>query len=122
MVAKKSKTPEFYLGHILQAAGDIAEHISGYDKKLFCDEKKTHDAVIRQLMIIGEAAKNLPMDFRKKHSAVPWKTIAGMRDILVHEYFGVDLALAWKMAKDDVPDLKEKILKISRSNKQRKLI
>jgi uncharacterized protein with HEPN domain len=122
MVAKNKKDPEFYLGHILQAADDIAEFLVGYDKKSFLGDKKTHDATIRQLMIIGEAVKNLSREFRKNHPEIPWKNIAGTRDCLVHEYFGVDMNLAWIMAKNDVPDLKQKIAKIVGENKQKKLL
>ena len=122
MAAKNKKEPELYLGHILQAADDIAEYILGFDKKSFTEDKKTHDAAIRQLMIIGEATKNLPLDFRKKYPEIPWKKISGTRDRLVHDYFGVDLSLAWIMAKVDVPDLKEKISKIAGENKQKKLL
>ena len=113
------------MGHIAQAADDIAEFIAGYDKKRFVADKKTNNAVIRQLMVIGEAVKNLPMDFRKKYPEVPWRKIAGARDQLVHEYFGVDLSLAWVMAEDNVPDLKEKIIAImekENSGQQKKLL
>ena len=122
MAVKKKKDPEFYLGHIIQAADDIAGFIVGFDKNLFIEDKKTHDATIRQLMIIGEATKNLPIDFRKKHSEIPWNKIAGTRDRLVHEYFGVDMNLAWFMAKNDVPDLKLKVEKIIKGCWQKKLL
>jgi uncharacterized protein with HEPN domain len=125
MAEKKKKEPEFYLGHIIQAADDIAEYMGGCDKKSFFDDKKTHDATIRQLMIIGEATKNLPQTFRRKYPEIPWKKIAGTRDRLVHEYFGVDMGLAWIMAKNDVPNLKEKIALIMRSDydvRQKKLL
>ena len=62
--------------------------------------------------IIGEAVKNLPESFKKKYPEVPWKEIAGTRDKLIHEYFGVDLKLTYKIAKENIPELKKNILKI----------
>ena len=76
--------------------------------------KYMQDAVIRRLEIIGEATKNIPEEFTKKHSEVPWSGIAKMRDKLIHKYFGVDLDLTWDVLKDDLPSLKEKIKKILR--------
>ena len=69
-------------------------------------------AVIRRLEIMGEAAKNIPEDFRNKYCEVPWKQIAGMRDVLIHGYFGVNLERVWIVVERDLPDLKQKISKI----------
>lgn len=68
--------------------------------------------MIRRLEIIGEAVKNLPADFKKKKSSIPWQNIAGMRDFLIHEYFGVDLDLVWQTVKKDLPEFKKQILKL----------
>ena len=62
--------------------------------------------------IIGEAVKNIPNDFKEKYIEIPWKKIAGLRDILMHAYFGIDLDITWNIIKKDLPDLKEKILNI----------
>ena len=78
----------------------------------FFTSKFLQDAVIRRLEIIGDAIKNLPMEFREKYNHIPWKEFAGMRDILIHKYFGVDLGLTWEVVKKDIPKLKEEILKI----------
>ena len=69
---------------------------------------------MRRLEIIGEAAKNVPDDFRKKHPIEEWKKISGMRDVLIHAYFGINLERVWNAVKNDLPDLKEKIKSISK--------
>jgi len=68
--------------------------------------------VIRNLEIIGEAAKNIPKEFRSKHGEIEWNKISGLRDILIHEYFGVDLDILWDIIQNKLPDLKRKISKI----------
>ncbi len=78
-------------------------------QKGFLNDLKTQDAVIRKLEIIGEAVRNLPIAFRDKYATIQWREIAGMRDKLIHDYFGVDLLSVWNMASHDVPDLQKKI-------------
>ena len=66
----------------------------------------------RKIVDFSKAAKNLPSDFKEEHSDIPWKTIAGMRDVLIHKYFGIDLKLTWEVVKRDIPALKEQIIKL----------
>jgi len=69
-------------------------------------------AFVRSLEIIGEAVKNLPSEFREKYSEIPWKEIAGMRDKLIHEYFGVNYRIVWKIVQQEIPRLKEQVERI----------
>lgn len=103
---------KLFLLHIRDAVVDIEKFIKGITKKEFYNNYLIQNAVIRQIEIIGEATKNLSAELKKKHSEVPWKEIAGMRDILIHEYFRVDIVAVWKVIKEDLPALKKKILEI----------
>ncbi|MBU0999117.1 DUF86 domain-containing protein [Patescibacteria group bacterium] len=106
------KNPEIFLKHILESIGEIEKYTKKISRDKFFQTTQTQDAVVRRLEIIGEAVKNLPATFRNKYPDIPWKKIAGMRDVLIHEYFGVDLRLVWRIAKKDLPELKNNILKI----------
>lgn len=101
--------PKIFLQHILESIKNINEFVEGLSDADFLKDLKTQDAVIRKIEIIGEATKNLPIDFKEKHDDVRWKEIAGMRDVLTHDYFGVDLQAVWNVIINDLPDLKKKI-------------
>lgn len=75
-------------------------------------------AIVRSLEIIGEAAKNVPVDVRGKYRDIAWRNVAGLRDVLIHRYFGVDYANVWKIAKEDIPQLKEKVERILRAENE----
>ena len=77
-------------------------------------------AIIRQLEIIGEAVKNIPNSFRNRHSKIPWKDIAGFRDVLSHAYFGVNMERVWNIIEKDLPKLKEKMKKMEKEIKEHK--
>lgn len=106
------KDVKIYLNHILESIELIEEYTKDKTEDDFFTSKFLQDAVIRRIEIIGEAIKNLPMEFREKYNHIPWKEFAEMRDILIRKYFGVDLGLTWEVVKKDIPKLKEEILKI----------
>ena len=95
-----------YLRHILDAADNIQRFTANLEKSDFIENVLVHSAVIRQLEIIGEAVKKLSFGLRKSHKNIPWQDIAGLRDKLIHEYFGVDLSLVWIITVRDLPKLK----------------
>jgi uncharacterized protein with HEPN domain len=95
-----------YLDDILTALSDIEEFTRGMYFETFSEDKKTINAVIRSLEVIGEATKRIPPSFRLKHPNIPWNKMAGMRDVLIHDYMGVDLKTVWKVAQERLPELK----------------
>lgn len=100
-----NRSYQLYLQDILRAAQLIREFVEGFDVDLFFRDSKTSSAVIRQFEIIGEAAKNIPDSIRERHAHISWKEMAGMRDRLIHGYFGIDYQLVWDSAQKDVPKL-----------------
>ena len=101
-----------FINHVLESIAIVEKHLKGVTKKEFLKNIEKQDAVIRRIGIIGEAVKNLPVAFKEKHPEVEWKKLAGMRNILVHEYFGVDLKLAYRIIKKNIPELKVAISEI----------
>lgn len=101
-----------YLQDIIDSINDIETFIKNMTYEDFSKDRKTINAVVRSIEIIGEAVKNLTISFRNKHPSIPWKKMAGMRDKLAHEYSGIDLAILWSVMKEDVPSLKPAIKQI----------
>lgn len=103
------KNPEIFLKHILENISDIEDNVDGLIKPDFLKSKLIQNASIRNLEIIGEAVKKLPAHFKNKHPKIEWRKIAGLRDVLIHDYFGVDNSLVWAIIKKDLPNLKKQI-------------
>lgn len=107
------KDDRTYLLHILEAIEKNERFIATVDYDDFSDNDMMIDAVIRELEIIGEAARNLSDSFQDKHSEIPWYKIKAMRNVLIHKYFGINLKVVWDTCKNDIPVLKifiEKVL------------
>lgn len=110
------KEDHVYLLHIRDALANIQEYTSP-GREFFFNDKKTQDAVVRNLEIIGEAVKHLSASLTTSHPSIPWKQIAGMRDKLIHEYFGVDLNLVWDVVATGLPELDRTISEIQKTLK-----
>lgn len=103
------KNSIIYINHIRECISRIKSYTGGMDEPSFLENPLIQDAVIRNFEIIGEATKNLSMEFRKKYPDVAWKKIAGMRDKLIHGYIGVDLWAVWGVVENILPELEVSI-------------
>lgn len=110
-----SKDKETLLKHILEAIERIENYTQDISREEFKEDVKTQDAVIRRLEIVGEAIKNLPEDFKEDNRESIWEGAAGMRDILIHQYFGVDLDIIWNTINQTLPELRENIEEVKKN-------
>ena len=104
-----TRSAQILLGDILHAAELLERYTAGLTPKDFADNIEKQDAVARRLEIIGEAVKRLPEDLRQQHPDVRWREIAGARDVIIHQYFQIDVELAWAMVQQDVPELAARV-------------
>lgn len=102
----------FYLTDVLEAMQSIERFVEGISLEDFITDDKTTSAVIRKFEIIGEATKQVPDQIKQSHPEIPWKEMAGMRDRLIHVYFGVDYQMVWQTIKERIPKVKPQIQKI----------
>lgn len=107
-----SRSGREYLRHILDEADYLFRHARGLDRARFLDDETLQRAFVRSLEVIGEASKNLPDEVRQRHPEIDWRGMAGMRDRLIHAYFGVDFELVWDVIESRIPRLREELRKI----------
>jgi uncharacterized protein with HEPN domain len=111
-MSNKNRDHNFFIDDILDAIKNIKQYTKGYNYESFKADKKTIDAVVRNFEIIGEATKKLSDEIKKKNPDVEWKKIAGFRDVLIHDYFGIDYETIWQTIKNNIPELEKQIKKL----------
>ena len=115
------RQPQIFVDHILESIKLVEEYTAGVTKDDFISSVRIQDMVMRRLEIIGEAVKRLPDEIKQLSPETPWKKIAGMRDVLIHEYFGVDLKLTWEVVQKELPPLKRSVEVIKQQLGQHRL-
>jgi len=113
----RKRESKLYLEDIIQSIDSILNYTKGLTGKKFAENNMVIDAVVRNLEIIGEASKNVPAEIKSSHTDIPWKEMAGMRDKVIHEYFGVDIDIVWATITNRLCKLKPLIIKIKSSIK-----
>lgn len=103
-----------YLEDMLAAAEKVARYAAGMTRAALADDPKTLDAILRNLEVIGEAAKNVPAAVRKTCPRIEWQKVAGLRDLLIHQYFGIDLDIIWDIVQNKVPRLTEDLREVQK--------
>ncbi len=104
-----NRDPKFFLNDILESIDRIEAYTKGLTEEGFENDDEAKDAVLRRLSVIGEATKNIPSRIKEENREVPWKLMSGLRDVLVHEYFGVRNDTIWRTLKEDLPGVKKQV-------------
>ncbi|MBI4142542.1 DUF86 domain-containing protein [Candidatus Uhrbacteria bacterium] len=107
-----AKDPRPFLAHIAESIEWIERHVAGMGIEDFTENVPAQDMVARRLEIIGEAARNIPQEFREQHSSLAWSNMVGMRNVLIHQYFGIDPNIVWDTVVRDLPKLKKQIAQL----------
>ncbi|HVT18636.1 MAG TPA: DUF86 domain-containing protein [Thermoanaerobaculia bacterium] len=100
------RDPRLLVEDMLAAIRKIERYTSGMSQAMFQQDEKTLDAVVRNLEVVGEAARRVSAGFASRHAEVPWRQVAGLRNRIVHDYFGLDLEIIWQVIRHDLPQLK----------------
>jgi len=114
------RDPRLYCEDILDSGSAIFDFVKGLSFEDFCDDRKTYSAVIREFEIIGEAVGKLPESYRERRPDVEWQDIKDFRNLLSHEYFGVDLEIVWKIIEDDLPALMDAVRELIEKERDEK--
>jgi len=101
-----------FIDDIIEAIESIEEYIEGHTFDSFQTNKMLFDAVVRNLEVIGEASKSIPDEIRDRYDDVPWQRMVGLRNILIHEYFGVNKQVIWKIVSENIPEIKPKMKRL----------
>ena len=107
-----SRSWELFLRDMLEAARKVIRYTNDRQAEAFIADEMAYDATLRNLEILGEAAKNIPEEIRQRYPEVNWRGVAGLRDVLAHAYFALDEATLWKIVRADIPQLLELLDKI----------
>lgn len=108
------KEDRIYLAHIGECIADVENYIAEGEQAFFRDTK-TQDAVLRKLQILAESSKRLSVSLKEAHPEVDWRELAGFRNIVVHDYFGINMALVWQIVRDRLPELNRRVAAILES-------
>ncbi len=100
----KKRKDKLYVDDIILAMGKIQKYTKGLDYERFVESDLIIDATLRNIEVIGEASKNVSVELRGKYPNIPWKRMIGLRNIVTHEYFGVDLGIIWVIANENIPE------------------
>ena len=104
---------KIYIDDVLDSIQQIEEYIQGIDINIFTKDRKTIDAVVRNISVIGEAVNNISKEIKSEYPQIPWREIADMRNKTIHEYFGIDLDILWETIKKDLPNFKKQMIEIA---------